>query len=395
MVTVGVVANPASGRDVRRLVTGASVFDNAEKGAMVHRLMAGLGAAGVDRVVMMPAGSGVSSSLQRHLSGRTGQLADQRLPELEVLDMALREDARDSAAAVAAMAERPVAAIVVLGGDGTHRVVAGHCGDIPLCALSTGTNNAFPELREATVAGLATGLVATGRLGGDGLVRRAKQLQVEVNGGAARDRALVDVAVTDERWVGSRALWRAGAVSEALVTFASPGAVGLSAVAGAVAPVPRAAPFGLHLRLAPPAEAPRAVTVPLAPGLIAEVGVVEARRVHPGQVVTLAAQAGCLALDGEREIELAAGDRVTVRLGPGPLVIDIDAVMAEASRLQILHQATTRRADDGDHRPTGPGEQGAAAGLVPHDADHPRVRGATAQGVRHRRDPRLRPPVRG
>ena len=70
-VSVGVVANPASGRDVRRLVTGASVFDNAEKGAMVHRLMAGLGAAGVDRVVMMPAGSGFSQSLQRHLSGRS------------------------------------------------------------------------------------------------------------------------------------------------------------------------------------------------------------------------------------------------------------------------------------------------------------------------------------
>jgi hypothetical protein len=82
-VSVGVVANPASGRDVRRLVTGASVFDNAEKGAMVHRLMAGLGAAGVDRVLMMPAGSGVSQSLQRHLGGRTGHLAAQRLPELE------------------------------------------------------------------------------------------------------------------------------------------------------------------------------------------------------------------------------------------------------------------------------------------------------------------------
>jgi hypothetical protein len=395
MVTVGVVANPASGRDVRRLVTGASVFDNAEKGAMVHRLMAGLGAAGVDRVVMMPAGSGVSSSLQRHLSGRTGQLADQRLPELEVLDMALREDARDSAAAVAAMAERPVAAIVVLGGDGTHRVVAGHCGDIPLCALSTGTNNAFPELREATVAGLATGLVATGRLGGDGLVRRAKQLQVEVNGGAARDRALVDVAVTDERWVGSRALWRAGAISEALVTFASPSAVGLSAVAAAVAPVPRAAPFGLHLRLAPPERAPRVVTVPLAPGLVAEVGVADARRVAPGEVVPLAARAGCLALDGEREVELGPGDQVTVRLGQGPLVIDVDAVMAAASEQGILHQATTRRADDANHRPTGPGQQGAAPGVVPHDADHPRVRGTAAQGVRHRRDPRVRPPLCG
>jgi ATP-NAD kinase N-terminal domain len=395
MISVGVVANPASGRDVRRLVTGASVFDNAEKGAMVHRLMAGLGAAGVDRVVMMPAGSGVSQSLQRHLSGRTGHLAAQRLPELEVLDMALCEDARDSAAAVRAMAELPVAAIVVLGGDGTHRVVAAHCGDIPLCALSTGTNNAFPELREATVAGMATGLVATGRLGGDGLVRRAKRLRVEVNGGAVVDSALVDVAVTADRWVGSRALWRVGAISEALVTFASPSAVGLSAVAAAVAPVPRAAPFGLYLSLAPPERAPRVVAVALAPGLVAEVGVAEARRVDPGQVVALAARPGCLALDGEREVELGPADRVTVRLVPGPLVIDVDAVMAGASRLQLLDQATTRRADDGNHRPTGPGQQGAAPGLVPHDADHPRVRGAGAQGVRHRRDPRVRPPVCG
>jgi hypothetical protein len=395
MVSVGVVANPASGRDVRRLVTGASVFDNAEKGAMVHRLMAGLGAAGVDRVVMMPAASGVSQSLQRHLRGRTGQLADQPLPELEVLEMALHEDARDSVAAVLAMAERPVAAIVVLGGDGTHRVVAGHCGDIPLCALSTGTNNAFPELREATVAGLATGLVAAGRLDGEGLVRRAKRLEVAVGDGAVRETALVDVAVTAERWVGSRALWRAGAISEALVTFASPSAVGLSAVAAAVGPVPRAAPFGLHLRLAPPEEAPRVVTVPLAPGLVADVGVADARRVAPGEVVPLAARAGCLALDGEREVELGPGDQVTVRLGQGPLVIDVDAVMAAASGQGILHQATTRRADDGNHRPTGPGQQGAAPGVVPHDADHPRVRGAAAQGVRHRRDPRVRPPVCG
>jgi hypothetical protein len=359
-VSVGVVANPVSGRDVRRLVTGASVFDNAEKGAMVHRLMAGLGAAGVDRVVMMPATSGVSQSLQRHLRGRTGHLAAQRLPELEVLDMAVREDARDSAEAVRAMAGRRVAAIVVLGGDGTHRVVAAHCGDIPLCALSTGTNNAFPELREATVAGMATGLVATGRLAGDGLLRREKQLEVSVNwgpgglkersgspqvdGDGTRDSALVDVAVTAERWVGARALWRAGALSEALVAFASPGAVGLSAVAAALSPVPRTAPFGLHLRLAPPERAPTTVTVPLAPGLVTEVGVVEARRVEPGEVVPLAPMAGCLALDGERELELGPGDRVTVRLAQGPLVIDVDAVMARAARQRVLNGSARPRA---------------------------------------------------
>jgi predicted polyphosphate/ATP-dependent NAD kinase len=38
-VSVGVVANPASGRDVRRLVTGASVFDNMEAANEVNRLV--------------------------------------------------------------------------------------------------------------------------------------------------------------------------------------------------------------------------------------------------------------------------------------------------------------------------------------------------------------------
>ena len=258
--------------------------------------------------------------------------------------MAVHEDERDSAAAVRAMAERRVAAIVVLGGDGTHRVVAAHCGDIPLCALSTGTNNAFPELREATVAGVATGLVATARLEGDGLLRREKQLQVSVNGGVRRDSALVDVAVTTERWVGARALWRAGTLSEAVVAFASPGAVGLSAVAAAVSPVPRAARNGLHLRLASPGLAPTVVTVPLAPGLVTEVGVVQARRVDPGEAVPLTPLAGCLALDGERELELGPSDHVTVRLAEGPLVIDVDAVLALAARQRALNGSARPRA---------------------------------------------------
>ena len=43
-VTVGVIANPASGRDIRRLTTHASVFPTAEKANMIVRLLAGLGA---------------------------------------------------------------------------------------------------------------------------------------------------------------------------------------------------------------------------------------------------------------------------------------------------------------------------------------------------------------
>src|SRR5439155_8434926 len=51
---VGIIANPASGKDVRRLVGAASVVDNNEKVNVVRRLFAGLAATGVHRVHYMP-----------------------------------------------------------------------------------------------------------------------------------------------------------------------------------------------------------------------------------------------------------------------------------------------------------------------------------------------------
>ena len=75
------------------------------------------------------------------------------------------------------MVERGVALIAVLGGDGTHKAVAAEVGDV-LLALSTGTNNAFPELREATGAGLAGGLCASNRVPPEIGLRRNKRLLV-------------------------------------------------------------------------------------------------------------------------------------------------------------------------------------------------------------------------
>jgi predicted polyphosphate/ATP-dependent NAD kinase len=328
--SVGIVANPASGRDIRRLVAGASVFGNADKAGMVFRLLAGLGASGVGGALMMPASDGLSAALHRQLRARatSAGLADARFPAFEELDMGLTGTAADTTRAVELMCRAGVGAIVVLGGDGTHRVVAKACGEIPLCALSTGTNNVFPELREATVAGLATGLVATGRVGRDGALRREAALAVERDG-AEPDLALVDVAVSRERFLGARALWRAAGLTELLVTFASPSAVGLSSVAGLLHPLPRGGGRGLHVTLAgDPREAALTLEVPIAPGLVAPVRVAAFRTVELGEPVALAPAAGCLALDGEREIVRGAGEPVTVRLVPGPLTIDVDAVMA-------------------------------------------------------------------
>src|SRR5918912_3828454 len=189
--------------------------------------------------------------------------------------MPLTGTAVDTTRAVEEMCAAGVKTIVVLGGDGTHRVVAKACGDVPICALSTGTNNAFPEMREATVAGLATGLVATGQASG---VRRELALEVEVDG--VRDLALVDLAVSRERFVGARALWRGGAIIELFGTPARPSAIGLSAIAGMLAP----GADGLHVVLG---DGPQ-LTVPLAPGLIAPVGVAGFRRLSLGEPVDVA-----------------------------------------------------------------------------------------------------------
>jgi acetoin:2,6-dichlorophenolindophenol oxidoreductase subunit alpha len=102
---VGIVANPASGRDIRRLVAGASVFGNADKAGMVYRLLTGLGAAGVESVLMMPAGDGLSSALHGQLAGHTARAADGGVPfpALEELDLRLTSSAADSTRAVEQM----------------------------------------------------------------------------------------------------------------------------------------------------------------------------------------------------------------------------------------------------------------------------------------------------
>jgi hypothetical protein len=47
-LSVGVIANPSSGRDLRRLLSWASVFPTAEKVNVVLRLISAMGSLGVD-----------------------------------------------------------------------------------------------------------------------------------------------------------------------------------------------------------------------------------------------------------------------------------------------------------------------------------------------------------
>jgi hypothetical protein len=77
-------------------------------------------------------------------------------------------------------------------------------------------------------------------------------------------------------------------------------------------------------------DAERIVQVALAPGLVVAVSVTGHRELALGEAVEVAGDAGTIALDGEREIERRHRDPATVRLVPGPLTIDVDAVMRSA-----------------------------------------------------------------
>ncbi|MDR4151420.1 ATP-NAD kinase, partial [Bacillus thuringiensis] len=133
---------------------------------------------------------------------------DQRWPAIDLLDLPLSQTVADTRLATRRMVERGVAMIAVLGGDGTHKAVAAEAGDVPLLTLSTGTNNAFPELREATSAGLAGGLLASGRVPASIGLRRNKRLLVNVPEQQLIEWALVEVAVSPQRFIGARALSR-------------------------------------------------------------------------------------------------------------------------------------------------------------------------------------------
>jgi predicted polyphosphate/ATP-dependent NAD kinase len=340
-VTVGIIANPSSGRDIRRLISHASVFPTAEKASMVQRVLAALGALGVPRAVMMPDLTGICATVsraQRRLHASPG-LA---WPEFEVLAMPNEESVRDTLEAVARMVERGVSVIVVLGGDGTHRAVAAKCGTIPLATLSTGTNNVFPDLREATVTGLAAGLVALGRVPSEVALRRNKLIRVASSGGLPDEIAVVDVCVSNLAHIGAKALWQPETLSELVVAFAEPDAIGLSSIAGLLRPVSRDADHGLYLRLAPPRSAALLATLvaPIGPGLVAEIGVAAMEDLPPERPMPLRTSTGTIAFDGERELEISAGDRLVATLSAeGPYTIDVPRTLSWVAANGVLNTA--------------------------------------------------------
>lgn len=324
MPTVGIIANPASGKDIRRLVAHGSVFDNQEKVNILRRILLALDAVGVGQAIFMPDYYGLG---MRALDGLKLSLAG------SFLDMPVRNNDQDSSEAAQRFRELDVGCIITVGGDGTNRAVAKGCGQVPLVPISTGTNNVFPSMIEGTVAGLAAGLVATGAVEVDKVTFTSKRLEVRLDDRLV-DIALIDVVLCTDLFIGSRALWDPARIREIVLTSAQPGSIGLSAVGGFLHPFDFRDAVGMYLEIG---EEGSRVLAPIAPGLIVPVEVRRYRLLALEEEVVLNSDPCTVALDGERTIEVGRDQRLTVRLtNQGPRVVDIHQCMAEAARAGVF-----------------------------------------------------------
>jgi len=327
---VGIIANPASGKDIRRLVAYGSSFDNQEKVRIVCRLLLGLRAVGVERVCYMPDYYGI---VPRALDSLKIDMA------IDPLDFDARADQRDSTAAARLMEEQGASCVVTLGGDGTNRVVAKGTTQVPILPISTGTNNVFPYLVEATVAGLAAGLVATGAVPLAESTFRSTRLDVKVEGKVV-DLALVDVAVCSDLFVASRAIWDLQKVSQIFLNRAEPGSIGLSAIGGQLPPVRAEEPRCLCLELGGTGGF---VKAPIAPGIIEQVFIKGSHLLEVEEEVAIKGAPCVLALDGEREVEVRRGQHAAIRLAAeGPVVVDVRRTMSSAMQRRLLTSITDK-----------------------------------------------------
>jgi len=326
---VGLVANPAAGRDIRRLTGGASVVDNYAKRRVAECVLAGLTL--IDdppSVAVMPDRAGIA----RHA-------VEESPPELDVdvLDIPVEESAADSRRAAARFREE-ADAVVVLGGDGTTRDVALELGSVPLVSVSTGTNNVVPTPVDGTVAGTVAAVVAAGVVDEGAATYRHGLVEATADGVAGETTltGLATVEVTDTTFVGTRAVVDPSDLRGGVVSRAHPSEIGLPCLAGCVDPVEPDEPGGGALRLCDPDSAGHTVRGIVAPGMTTTVGVADHSRLDWGEPAVFEVSDGVIGADGEREVELVDATVEIAPIAEGPRLVDPRRALDDATAAGVL-----------------------------------------------------------
>ncbi len=342
---LGIIINPLSGRDARRLFARAQSSSHESKRNQVERVIVGAAAAGVRRVVLVGDPFRIANAAVEALGVEI---------EIDLRDVGASAKTADTLAAVELMRREGCGALVVLGGDGTNRLVASRWPDVALLPLSTGTNNVFPQMLEATIAGAAAGFVACGRVGVAEGTRRAKVIHVEVEdeSGVAREHglALVDAVHIVDDIRGNLLPFDPERLRTLVLARALPWAVGMSPVGGLLLPCGPEDDFAVRVECVASGEESRELLAPISPGLYRKVRVAECEELKFGERVAVVGP-GLLAFDGDRECVLRPGQRAWLRVErDGPHVIDVERSLRLAAErgfyLDVGHWHDGRDASD-------------------------------------------------
>lgn len=334
MTRIGLIVNPAAGHDIRRLTGGASVIDDYAKRCVAECVLDGLTlVSDPPAVELMPDRSGIAEPIVSEAPDSV---------DIEPINMPIEGSGADTRRASAHLREL-ADVVVVLGGDGTTRDVAMEIGDVPVVSVSTGTNNVVPAPVDGTAAGAAAAVVATGRVRADAVTERHGTVEVVADDvtGEKRLTGLAAVEITDRSFIGTRAVVDPAEMLGGVVSRAHPADIGLGAVAGCIEPLAPADPGGTALRLCDPSETARTVRAILAPGLVAEIGVVEHGRVGWDESVVFEISDAVVGADGERELEVVDG---TVEVKPtnnGPRLVDVAMALDIAAESGVLSAEQT------------------------------------------------------
>lgn len=316
--TFGVIANPSSGKDIRRIVSYADSVGHMEKMNLLLRAIVAAASKGVEKIYFMPDPQGLALAIRKRLKQDGGPWE-----LVEILGFKPEGKSIDTVLAVEEFERLDCRGIIVLGGDGTARDVAQTGTMLPILPISTGTNNVYPEAVEGTIAGLAMGVMAMKPE--VACYRRDKRLKIRVNDGATWI-ALVDVVCSRQLEIASRAVWSPEDVSWLAVTRATPASIGLSSIVGQWEYLSPEDPKWIVFQCGENGEKRMA---PIIPGRMIPIGNAAMETYELTESMEWEADhGGTLALDGERMVRFHKGDRISIRSDfEGPIRIQVEETL--------------------------------------------------------------------
>ena len=316
---VGLIVNPMASEDIRRLTAYGIAYNNAQKASLAMEVILGADSMNVDEIMIMPEMAGIARMISETMTSKVNC-------RLNVLDFMVTNTPEDSIRATETMRKSGVGCIVVIGGDGTNRVVAKKCEKVPILPLAAGTNNVIPYLMEGTVAGMVAGYIARGGFGKKCLYR-AKRIEI-IKDGEFRDFALVDAVVVDQIFVGSRAIWSMKNIKQIVAAICDPSRIGMSSIPAVLQHVDRKdEKRAIYVKIG---GGKLKVKAPIAPGIVDTIKIEEYRILNLNDEVIVEVTPCLIAVDGEREVYIHKGEHVKMRLtNNGPWIVDVEETLKE------------------------------------------------------------------